>query len=74
MSAVPIPAYAPHQYTRPLLVLLFLGLSLSAVATMRVDRQPEYLTADDWRDNTTMLSICAAIVVTAGSVKSSAGT
>jgi hypothetical protein len=47
MSAVPIPAYEPRQYTRAVLVLLFLGLSLSAVATMRVDREPEYLTADD---------------------------
>jgi hypothetical protein len=33
--------------TRAVLVLLFLGLSLSAVATMRVDREPEHLTADD---------------------------
>ena len=41
------PHIRTHNLPRLSLVLLFLGLSLSAVATMRVDREPGYLTADD---------------------------
>ena len=47
MSAVTIPASRPRPRVDLLVLLLFLGISLAIAATMRVDRQPEYLTADD---------------------------